>query len=189
MTDVSRKNISDAKIKTITCVGFLTALICVMGPLTIPLPFSPVPVTAATLAIYFVVYVAGMRLGALSCLVYLLLGFVGVPVFSSFTSGPAKLLGPTGGYLIGYLFLAFICGAFIDKWPKKIYVHFAGMIVGTVVFYLFGTVWLAYQAGMSFWAALGAGVLPFIPGDLAKIVAAILVGSQVKQKVQKAGML
>lgn len=189
MTDITKKNLSDAKIKTITSVGLMTALICVLGPLSIPLPFSPVPISLGTLAIYFAVYVVGMRRGALSCLIYLLLGFVGLPVFSSFTSGPGKLLGPTGGYLIGYIFLAFICGAVIEKWPRNIYLHFAGMIAATAVFYLFGTVWLSYQAGLSFPAALAAGVLPFIPGDLAKIVIAILLGSQIKQTIQIADLL
>lgn len=189
MTDITKKNLSGEKVKMITCVGLMTALMCVLGPLAFPLPFSPVPISLGTLAIYFAVYVTGMRMGALSCLVYLLLGFIGVPVFTSFTSGPGKLLGPTGGYLIGYIFLAFVCGALIEKWPGKIYHHFAGMVIGTGIFYLFGTLWLAYEAGMSFTAALAAGVLPFIPGDLAKIVIAILVGSQIKKRLQRAGML
>lgn len=185
---MNEKTVSGIEIKTIALVGLMTALICVLGPLSIPLPFSPVPISLTNLAIYFTIYVIGMKRGTLSYLIYLLIGLVGLPVFSAFTGGPGKLLGPTGGYLIGFIFMALICGFFIDKWPTKLYLHFIGMVLGTAVCYLFGTVWLAYQAGMSFYAALAAGVIPFLPGDLAKIIIAMLLGPQVSKKLKAAGL-
>lgn len=185
---MSEKTSSGIQIKTIAIVGLMTALICVLGPLSVPLPFSPVPISLTNLAIYFTIYVIGMKRGTLSYLIYLLIGFVGLPVFSAFTGGPGKLLGPTGGYLIGFIFMALICGVFIEKWPAKLYLHFIGMVLGTAVCYVFGTVWLAYQAGMSFSAALAAGVIPFIPGDLVKIVIAMLVGPQVNKKLKRFGL-
>lgn len=177
------------KTKELVLIALMAALICVMGPLSVPIPVSPVPISLGTLAIYFSIYVLGMKRSTASCVIYLLIGFVGLPVFSGFTSGPAKLLGPTGGYLIGYIVLTLICGVFIDKWRGRILPAFAGMIIGTLVFYGLGTAWLAYQGHMSFGSALAAGVIPFIPGDLAKIIVVLLIGPQVCKRLRKAGLL
>ena len=176
----------NTKTKEITLVGLMTAIICIAGPLSLPLPFSPVPISLATLAIYFSVYLLGMKCGTISCCVYLLLGFVGLPVFSAFTSGPAKLLGPTGGYLIGYVMMALIIGYCVDRWNGGLAASLAGMFAGTAVMYFLGTVWLAYQANMSFGTAFAAGVLPFIMGDIVKIVLSLIVGMQVRVRVRKA---
>lgn len=183
------KAVSGTQTKTIAQVGLMAALICVMGPFSIPLPISPVPISLTNLAVYFVIYAIGMKKGTLAYLVYLLIGFAGLPVFSAFTGGAGKLLGPTGGYLIGFIFMALICGAFIEKWPERLSMHFLGMAAGTAVCYLFGTVWLSWQAGMGFSVALAAGVLPFIPGDLAKIIVSMLLGSQIRKKLKAFGMV
>lgn len=174
------------KTKEITMIGLMAALICIAGPISMPLPFSPVPISLTNLAVYFAVYLLGMKCGTISYCVYLLLGLAGIPVFSAFTSGPAKLLGPTGGYLIGFVFMAAICGWFVDKWNGKPVPSFIGMAAGTAVCYIFGTAWLAYQANMSFGAALAAGVLPFLAGDAIKMVLSIVVGMPVRVRVRKA---
>ena len=176
------------KTKEITLIGLMTAVTCIAGPLSLALPFSPVPISLTNLAIYFSVYILGMRRGTISYLVYLLLGLVGLPVFSAFTSGPAKLFGPTGGYLIGFIFMALICGYCIDRWNGQIAISFLGMAAGTVVMYGFGTVWLVYQSGLSFGGALAVGVFPFVMGDLAKMVLTLLIGSQVRVRVRKAAL-
>lgn len=174
--------------KTIAIIGVMTAVICIMGPLSITLPVSPVPISLGTLAIYFTPYVLGMKKGTISCYVYLLIGLVGLPVFTGFSSGPAKLLGPTGGYLIGYIFMALICGFVIDR-TNKMPICFLGMVLATAVLYLFGTVWLAHQAGMTFPEALAAGVLPFILGDTAKMVIAMIAGPQIRKRLKRAGLV
>ena len=84
-----------AKTYRITGIGIMAALICVLGPLSIPI--GPVPITLTNLAIYITLYAVGMKNGTISYFIYLLIGFIGLPVFSNFTSGPGKLLGPTGG--------------------------------------------------------------------------------------------
>lgn len=183
-----KESATELNTKTIAIIGVMTAVICIMGPLALTLPVSPVPISLGTLAIYFTPYVLGMKRGMISCCVYLLIGLVGLPVFTGFSSGPAKLLGPTGGYLIGYIFMALICGFVIDR-TNKIPVCFFGMLLATAVLYLFGTVWLAYQASMTFREALMAGVIPFIPGDLAKIVIAMFVGPQIKKRLKRAGLV
>lgn len=170
--------------KTIALIGVMTAVICILGPLSVPLPFSPVPLSLTTFALYLAIYVLGTKMSLICYFLYLLIGFVGVPVFSSFSAGPAKLLGPTGGYLIGFFFLVLSSGIFIEKWPDKKALHLVGMIIGNLICYLFGTAWLAYQAGLDFKSALWAGVIPFIPGDLIKIILALLIGSQIHKKLR-----
>ncbi len=174
--------------KNIALIGLLTAVTCILGPLSLPLPFSPVPISLTNLAVYFAIYVLGTKRGSLSYFIYLLVGMAGLPVFSAFTGGPGKLLGPTGGYLIGFLFMAVICGYFIDRWANHMALCFLGMVLGTLICYLFGTLWLSYQAGMPFRAALAVGVVPFIPGDLAKIIIAMLIGPQLRNRLKKAGL-
>jgi biotin transport system substrate-specific component len=98
------------------------------------------------------------------------------------------LLGPTGGYIIGFLFMALIAGFFIDKFINNRYLCFVGMLLGTAVCYLFGTVWLSYQANMSTGAALAAGVIPFIPGDLVKIAVAAFIGPQIRKRLIKVNL-
>lgn len=188
MEERLEKTVSGFRVKTIVLIGLMTAVTCVLGPLSVPLPFSPVPISLTNLAIYFTVYVIGTKRGTMSYLIYLLIGFIGVPVFSGFTSGPGKLLGATGGYLIGFIFMALICGIFIEKQPSKPYLHFIGMVLGTMVCYLFGTLWLAYQAGMSIKAAALAGVLPFIPGDIVKMLLAVMAGPQIRKRLYAAGL-
>ncbi|MFG6368357.1 MAG: biotin transporter BioY [Lachnospiraceae bacterium] len=183
----------NTKTKEITLIGLMAAVTCIAGPLSLPLPFSPVPISLTNLAVYFSVYILGMKQGTVSYLVYLLIGLVGVPVFSAFTGGPAKLFGPTGGYLIGFLFMALISGYCVDRWNGRIATSFIGMISGTVVCYFFGTTWLAFQMSFGsnqtfvtmFPAAFAAGVLPFIVGDLIKIILSLLIGSQVRVRVRR----
>ena len=172
------------KTLSMTVTGLMTAVLCVLGPLSLMIPVSPVPVSLTNFAVCLAAVILGMRRAALSTLVYLLIGFIGVPVFSAFTGGPGKLLGPTGGYLIGFLALALIAGYFVDRNPGKPALGVVGMATGTLVLYAMGTAWLAYVAGMTFSQALMAGVVPFIPGDLVKILLAALVGYPVKRRLR-----
>ena len=96
--------------KRMALIGVMTAVTCILGPFSIPLPFSPVPISFTNLAIYLAAYVLGMKACTVSYLIYMLLGMVGVPVFSGFTAGVGKLAGPTGGYLVGFILMALIVG-------------------------------------------------------------------------------
>ena len=178
------KTITSAR--QLTLIGVMSAVLCVLGPLS--LPVGLVPVSLTNLAIYFTIYVLGRKRGTISYMVYLLIGLIGLPVFSGFSGGFPKLAGPTGGYLIGFIFMAFISGIFIDKFSNKIYICFFGMVIGTIVTYLFGTAWLAYVAHMTFNKAFAIGVLPFIIGDLIKIIIAALIGPQIRKRLIDAGL-
>lgn len=171
----------------IAIIGVMTAIICIMAPFSIPLPFTVVPISLTNLAIYFTVFVLGWKMGTISYLIYLLIGLIGVPVFSGFTSGFSKLAGPTGGYLIGFIFLVIISGWFIEKFPNKIPMYIIGMLLGNIVTYLFGTIWLANLTCNTFKQALAIGVLPFLLGDLLKIIAAVLIGTVLRKQILRSG--
>ena len=177
------------KIQDLTLIALMAALTCILGPMSITLPFTPVPISFTNLVIYFAVMVIGMKRGTISYLVYLLIGAVGLPVFSGFSGGLAKLAGPTGGYLVGFIFLALISGFFVEKFSGNIVMAVIGMVLGTAVTYAFGTIWLCAQMHLTFVQGLYAGVIPYLPGDAAKIVIAIIVGSAVKKAVVKARVL
>lgn len=176
-------------VKQLALVGLMAAVICILGPLAFYIPLSPVPISLGMLAIYFVTSVVGMKLGTVSVLIYILLGLAGAPVFTGFTGGPAKLFGPTGGYIIGYIFMALICGFFVDKFGNRLPFYFSGMLLGTAVCYLFGTAWLGLLMDMTFGQALAAGVLPYIPGDLVKLGIAMATGIQIRKRLLKAGLV
>ena len=113
-------------VRQMAVIGVMTAVTCILAPFSIPI--GPVPISMTNLAIYFSLYVLGMKNGTISYLVYLLIGLIGVPVFSGFTSGPEKLFGPTGGYLIGFLPMAILAGFLIDKFHHRRIISFLGMV-------------------------------------------------------------
>ena len=169
-------NAQTARTKKIVLIGLMTAVTCILGPLSIPLPFSPVPISLTNFAIFLAVFILGMKDATISFIIYLLLGAVGVPVFSAFSGGLGKLVGPTGGYLFGFIFLALIMGFFMEHFDRKIVSTIIGMIIGMAVCYIFGTVWLAKLMSLSFNEALALGVLPYLAGDVAKIIIAVIAG-------------
>lgn len=176
-------------VKQLALTGLMTAVLCILGPIALNIPISPVPISLGFLGIYFICSVLGMKLGTLSVAAYLLLGLAGLPVFTNFTGGPGKLFGPTGGYLIGYVFMALICGLFVDKGGGRMVFVLTGMVLGTAVGYLFGTVWLAYQQSVGFVQALFLGVIPYIPVDLIKLALGVTLGSQLRRRLLQAGLL
>ena len=128
MMDVGRKTkmekttVKHMSTAQMTVTALMTAITCILAPMALPIPISPVPISLTNLVIFFMAYILGMKLSVASYVLYLLLGTVGLPVFSGFTGGVGKLLGPTGGYLIGFIFLAAIAGFFVEKFPAKIYI-------------------------------------------------------------------
>lgn len=176
------------KTKTMVLIALMAAVTCILGPLSLAIPVSPVPISLTNLAIYISIYVLGMKRGTLSYIIYMLIGLVGLPVFSGFSGGAGKLFGPTGGYIIGFVPMALLAGWCIDRWENNLFIHFAGLVVGTAICYVLGTAWLAHLTGMTFVAALGAGVIPFIPGDLVKIILSMIIGPIIRKRLRKAGL-
>lgn len=187
--EITDMNTQKMNVKQMTLIGLMTAVICVIAPFSLNIPISPVPISLGTMAIYFVITVLGMWRGTISVLLYILLGLVGLPVFTNFSGGVGKVLGPTGGYIVGYVFLALIFGFFVEHWKSKIVMNVIGGVLGTIVMYFFGTLWLAYLNHMSFMAALWAGVIPYIPGDIIKLAVSMGIGAQLRKRLVKAGLL
>ena len=173
-----RKNILFST-REIVMVGMCAAIMCIAGPFSVPIPISPVPISLTPLIIFLTAYILSPKLCTLSSLIYLMLGTVGLPVFSGFTGGVGKIAGPTGGYLIGFLLTAFICSVFNHYFQKNI-MSVLGMILGAAAYYTFGTVWFVVQQDVSFYAALSACVLPYLFGDALKIIAAVIIGSKLR---------
>ena len=177
----------------------MAAVFCVLAPISIPI--GPISITGGTLALYLTAYLLGGVWGMAATLVYLLVGFVGLPVFSNYMGGAARLAGPTGGYLVGYLPMALLAGLVIqwsghrfDEMGKAgivltLVTQLAGMIAATAVLYAFGTAWYCVQAGVDLQKALAACVLPFIPCDLIKMAVALAVGMPVRGRLERAGLL
>ena len=172
--------------KQMTIIALVTAVTCIVAPFAIPLPFSPVPISFTNLIIYLSVYILSTMEATVSYLIYLLIGMVGLPVFSGFTGGFGKLAGPTGGYLVGFIFLTLIAGFALAHSKGNRLIQAAGLIIGTLVCYAFGTAWLSISAGLTFGAALAAGVLPYLLGDAIKIIIALIIGPVLSKTIRHA---
>ena len=170
---------SNLKKNILTAV--MAAVISATAPISITIPMSPVPITLATFSIYLTIYILGMKNGTVSVLIYILLGACGAPVFNGWSGGADKLIGPTGGYIIGYIFLALVSGYIIEKDYKNGIRTIIGFIVGTIVLYIFGTLWLKILLKVDFIKALFMGVVPFIFGDILKMILAYIIGVKVKK--------
>lgn len=183
----TQKNGKKFSTSTMAVVALMTAVLCVLAPFSIPV--GAIPISLGTLGLYLAVMILGRKRATVVCLMYLLIGFIGLPVFSGFSGGPAKLFGPTGGYLIGYVLLTIVAGWFVDKYAAKKGMCLLGLAFGTVVCYITGTAWLAFQMELDFGAALMVGVVPFLIGDVVKIFVAVWIGMIIRRAIGKAGYL
>ena len=169
-----------------TVIAAAAALICVAGPLSIPA--GPVPLSLASFAVYITGAVLGPKKGTIAVALYLVIGTIGVPVFSGFSGGFQKLAGVTGGYLAGYIPCALLTGLGAERAVKpgaRRWILPAAMAAGTLVLYGIGTAWFMIQTGNALGAALSLCVVPFLPGDAAKIIGACLLTFPVRKALEK----
>jgi biotin transport system substrate-specific component len=139
----------------------------------VQIPLQPVPITGQTLGVFLVALALGGRLGGAAVGLYLLEGAVGLPVLAGFSGGWAKMVGPTGGFLLGFLIAAFAVGWLADRgWTRNVLLVAAAMVIGTVLIYIPGLAWLSRFVGDK---ALEYGLIPFIPGDAIKAALAALL--------------
>ena len=151
----------------------------------VQIPLGPVSFTMQTFGVFLAVGLLGGKRGTLSVIVYLLLGAFGAPVFTGFSGGIAKLAGPTGGYLAGFVFSALIWWGVTKLFGEGPAPSAAGMILGNAACYAFGTAWFtAVMSGYSFAAALSVCVLPFIVPDLCKIALALAVTHALRDRLR-----
>lgn len=159
------------------------ALLVVCAQISVPLPFTAVPVTLATFMIFVIGGLLGPKHGTLCLLVYILMGLVGLPVFAGLKSVSA-LVGPTGGYIVGYLPLVAITGLFNRKFSAPI-LHYVGMTIGLAACYLCGCIWYGYIMNVGFFTSLMLTAVPFIAADVFKMIVAYLVVSRLNRVFNK----
>jgi biotin transport system substrate-specific component len=162
---------ADGLARELTLVIGGSLAIAAAAQLRIPLPFTPVPVTAQTFAVLLIGVLYGAKRGAATVLTYLSLGIMGLPVFAAAPPGPGALLSPTAGYLAGYVAATWVTGALSERgWDRKPWSTALAMAIGSCLILAFGTLWLSRFVGWD--RALQTGFLPFVPGDLLKIAMA-----------------
>ena len=185
-------------VRNMTFIAVMAALVCVAGPWSIPMP-GLVPITLASFAVYLAGGILGWKKGTVAVLIYVILGAVGVPVFSGGAGGFAKLFGVTGGYIFGYIPCALLSGLFTDlfykknsniknkflNWLSRAWSVPVGMILGTVALYALGTVWFIIARGVTLEVAKAGCVLPFLPGDAVKIVCATILTLALRDRLAK----
>lgn len=171
----------------ITLVALMSALLCILAPISIPI--GAVPISLTSFVLYLTLYLVGTKLCFISYLIYLFLGFAGIPVFSGYSGGLNKLAGPTGGYLVGFLFLIICTGSLLHNNYRKTAKAVLAMISGTLITYLFGTIWFVLQMHCSIAYAFSICVLPFLLGDGIKIILAAKIGPQIRAALSKSNLL
>lgn len=169
--------------RRIATTAVCTALIAAGSYLSVPIPWSPAPISLASMFVAIAGLLLGARRGAYACLLYLALGAAGLPVFASGSGGIAPLLGPTGGFLLGYPLSALVAGlifqphrrAISDKRSKLFLRALTASLSAAGILYLPGLTWLMMRLNLSFPAAFAAATLPFVPGDIIKALTAAAV--------------
>lgn len=181
-----------AQIRAAVLCGLFAAFTAVFSQIS--LPIGPVPISCSLIAVYLSGLFLPVKTAALSQLVYLLLGLIGVPVFAGFQSGAARLAGPTGGYLLVYpviaLFLSLAMLLYDKRMAGKPLAARAAYIAGALlcallICYAAGTAWFTVFSGASFQKALALTVVPFIAGDIAKIVLCTVITLSAREQLQK----
>lgn len=171
-------------VRDLSYISLFATLIAVSGYIVIPLPISTVPVTAQTLAVMLAGGLLPPIHAATSVLVFLMMGAIGIPVFAGGSAGLGIIVGKTGGYLIGFLAGALLISLLKGKGPGFIRMLAANTAGGVIVVYTFGVLWLNYVTGIGISKAVIFGALPFIPGDIVKIVIAAIITLKLNRHVK-----
>ena len=185
---ISHNSLSNTR--NLVLCAMCAAITCILAPLSIPLA-GGVPVSLATFAVMLSGVLLGGPLGALSQLIYVLLAAVGLPVLAGWTGGLGIVLGMTGGYIIGYIPCAWLTGLIYKKYgetakrPVKILSMILGMTAGNIALYVIGTAWFMFITEMTLEASLTACVIPFIPGNIIKMAAVIIIGLPVEKAIRR----
>jgi biotin transport system substrate-specific component len=169
---------SSSQLRMLVFASLLAALMTAGAYISIPV--GPVPVVLQNMFVFLAGLLLGARWGLASVGVYLLAGACGLPVFAGGMGGIGRIVGPTGGYLIGYLPAVFIIGYLSRKGAARIGIDIIAMVCGTLVLYACGVAWLKTLTGMPWPKALAVGMYPFLVGDALKIAAAAAIAKAIR---------
>ena len=175
------------QLQLIVYASLMAALISVGAYLTVPIPIGPIPLVLQNLFVFLAGLLLGSLWGLASVGIYLLVGAIGLPVFVGGTGGLAHFLGPTGGYLFGFAAAAFVIGYLAERLRDYVVGDVVAVVAGVLMVFLFGVPWLKLVTGMSWEKALLVGMLPFLPGDAVKAVAAVLLARAIRPMMKAIG--
>lgn len=174
--------IGNKTIDAVIGVLFFIAATTLGAYIRIPVPGTPVPITLQTFFVVLSGAVLGSRLGLFSQVGYIFLGAMGLPVFQGYTFGMAHILGPTGGYLIGFMAASFLIGKIMERGSRDLFKISASFITGNIVIYAIGILWLMLIYRIGLINAVTIGVLPFFTIELAKIFLSAVVYSKISHR-------
>lgn len=168
-------------IRELVLVGLCAALMACFSQLAIPIPFTAVPLTLQAFGVVIIAIILEAKLATLAMTTYVLVGAIGMPVFANFSGGFGAIVGPTGGYIFGFIIMAFIIGWASKR--SKTYSVWLGTYIGLGVEYVLGVLQLKVVLNMSMKDAVIAGMAPFILKDLIMVGVGIIVALQIKKRV------
>lgn len=177
----------NTKLKMMIVTALFTAIIGVLAQVTIPLPL--VPITGQTLAIGLAATILGSRYGTYSTILYMVIGAIGVPVFSQMSSGLGVLFGPTGGFIVGFIPTVYFMGKYLEMTRFSVTNAIIANIIGMFITLLFGTVWLKVAASLTWSGAFLSGFAPFVVVGLVKAVLAGWIGIVVRRRLKEVHLL
>ena len=177
------------KLRSLVLAALFAAVTAVMAQLVIPLGFTPIPFTLAIVAVMLTGGLLDYKTAFLAQACYLLVGAVGIPVFSYFGAGLSKLAGPTGGYLLGYPLMAMVTAWLLEKWGRGFWKSCIAMVAGLAVCYTVGTMQLMLLTGCGLWEGLWMAVIPFAPFDVAKALLASVLAAALHRALRQAHLL
>jgi biotin transport system substrate-specific component len=170
---ITDRLVSRTRVSTVVLVVGFAALTAALAQVRIPLWFTPVPITGQTFAVLLSGAALGSRLGVASQALYVTAGAIGLPVYTGGGGGWDHLTGATGGYLLGFVAAAFVVGRLAERQQDRaVTTAIPAFLTGTVVVYAFGVAWLAWSLGVDGTRAMELGLVPFVVGDLVKVILA-----------------
>ena len=168
--------------KELCIVGLAASLICVIAPLSIPLPLG-VPMTLQTFIITLAAIILGAKRSSMATLIYVILGAFGLPVFSNFAGGWQSITGPTGGFILSFPMMAYVIGRVSDTYAKRKWNLFIGITIGTIINFICGLCMFCTVTKSSLTVGFVTCVLPFIPLAILKAILAFVIGIQIKRRL------
>jgi biotin transport system substrate-specific component len=171
------------KLRNMIFSALFAAVLCAVAPFSIPI--GPIPLSLATFVIYIAAATINWKYGTLAVVLYVLMGLIGLPVFAGPSGGIQKLVGPTGGFIIGYILCALVIGLIVDRFETKRWAYPVAMLLGTVVLYALGTTWFIVLMKVTLAKALMSCVVFFLPGDAAKIILASVIAPILRKALKR----
>jgi biotin transport system substrate-specific component len=172
--------------KNLVLIAFFSAITAVIAPFTIPLPFSPVPLSLSLFAVFLSGAILDKYSAFISQTVYILLGAVGLPIFSGFRGGLGVIAGATGGYIVSYAFMAFIIALILEKTGRSYLTYVLAMLFSLIICYSLGVAWLTAVMKIGFFKAFLVGAVPYIAFDTIKALMCAVVTVPINKSIKKA---